>query len=202
MTKTKAILTSIAVIATMATAVPSLAQSSAAEMLEQARERAREIEELKAVLNGPDQNMRLAVFDIMANSGDEATRQIALDAGLASADSLMQSMAFKETIMSMDRLVLTVEPVSRQPQAGQDAAQAWIVKYGNTFTMAMPKKDKAAGKFWAAGNQLGQVNGIVITFKYLYHTGTLTLQDDATIAGEITLYHSGYGKFTATSRIR
>jgi len=66
------------------------AQTSAAEMLEQARARSRDIEELKAVLNGPDQNMRLAIFDVMVNSGDEAMRQVALDLGLASADPLMQ----------------------------------------------------------------------------------------------------------------
>jgi len=69
------------------------AQTSAAEMLEQARARSRDIEELKAVLNGPDQNMRLAIFDVMVNSGDEAMRQVALDLGLASADPLMQVYA-------------------------------------------------------------------------------------------------------------
>ena len=93
----------------------AVAQTSAAEMLEEARARAREMEELKAVLNGPDQNMRLASFDIMVNSGDEAMRQIAIDTGLASADTLMQAMAFKETVLSLNRIVMSLEIDKSQP---------------------------------------------------------------------------------------
>lgn len=94
----------------------AFAQSSAAEMLEQARARAREMEELKAVLNGPDQNMRPASFDIMVNSGDEAMRQIAIDTGLASADPLTQAMAFKETILGLNRIVFSLEIDTSQPE--------------------------------------------------------------------------------------
>lgn len=178
------------------------AQSSAAEMLEQARERAREIEELKAALNGPDQNMRLAVFNIMVNSDDEATREVALEAGLASTDSLLQAMAFKAVIMNLDRLVLTVEIDKSQPKAGLDFAKEWLDTNGNTYTIDMPKKDPATGTFWISSGSKGEVSGTIITFQYGYNTGTLQLIDEVTVAGKVRFHRRGYSAFQATARIR
>lgn len=178
------------------------AQSSAAEMLEKARARARDMEELKAVLNGPDQNMRLAAFDVMVNSGDDAMQQIAIDIGLASADSLLQAMAFKKVIMGLDRIVLTLEPVEDQPEEGRTAAQNHLAAAGNSYVIEMPKKDEKAGTFSVNSSSNGEVSGTILTFKYQYDSGMLELQDDATVNGQVTLYKSGYGKFDATARIR
>ena len=125
----------------------AIAQTSAAEMLEQARARAREMEELKAVLNGPDQNMRLASFDVMVNSGDEAMRQIAIDTGLASADPLMQAMAFKELVLSLNRIVMSLEIDKSQPAEIQAKSQAFLDAHGNAYALTIVKSDKKTGIF-------------------------------------------------------
>ena len=127
--------------------IPDYAQTSAAEMLEQARARSREMEELKAVLNGPDQNMRLAAFDVMVSSGDEAMRQVALDLGLASADPLMQAMAFKETILSLNRIVFTLELDTSEPDTVQQKAQAYMNSNGTTYEFPIATVDRDTGTF-------------------------------------------------------
>ena len=181
---------------------PVYAQTSAAEMLEKARARSREMEELKAVLNGPDQNMRLAAFDVMVGSGDEAMRQIALDLGLASADPLMQAMAFKESILSLNRLVFSLEIDTREPEAVQQKAQAILAAKGSTYTIAVTKPDRKTGVFTIKTSHQGQVTGTTLTFKNGYDTGQLDLVDETTIKGQVSLYKGGYGGFIATAKIR
>ncbi len=180
----------------------AVAQKSAAEMLEEARARAREMEQLKAVLNGPDQNMRLASFDIMVNSGDEAMRQIAIDTGLASADSLMQAMAFKESILSLNRIVMSLEIDKSQPANIQEGAQKILDAQGSSYEIPIIETDRKTGIFKIYSSYKGQVSGLEITFKYSYDTGTLSLVDETTIKGPVMLYKGGYGGFIATAKIR
>lgn len=181
---------------------PVYAQTSAAEMLEQARARSRDMEEMKAVLNGPDQNMRLAAFDVMVRSGDEAMRQVALDLGLASADPLMQAMAFKETILSLNRIVFTLELDTTEPDSVQQKAQAYLNSNGATYEIPIASVDRDTGVFTIKSTHTGQVNGTTLTFKNGYDTGQLELVDETTIKGKIKTYKGGFGGFTATAKIR
>ena len=192
----------IATVTMLFSPLPAHAQTSASEMLEQARARSREMEELKAVLNGPDQNMRLAAFDVMVNSGDEAMRQVALDLGLASADPLMQAMAFKETILSLNRLVFTLEIDTSEPASVQEKARAILESNGSTYSIPVTKPDKTTGIFTIKTSYQGQVNGTNLTFKYSYDTGQFELVDEMTIKGTLTIYKGGYGGFIATAKIR
>ena len=88
-------------------------------------------EELRKVLNSPDQNMRLAVFDQMVKSGDEAMKLIAYEAGLASADSVMRTMAFKAVLMSQDKLHLTLAVDRSAPKPIQEASEKYLAKNGS-----------------------------------------------------------------------
>ena len=181
---------------------PASAQSSAAEMLEKARARSRDMEELKAVLNGQDQNMRLATFDVMVNSGDEAMRQVAIEAGLASADPLMQGMAFKESILSLDRIIKALEIDTSQPQEIREKAQAILNSTGSTYNLPIIDTDRKAGTFKIYSSYKGQVTGTTMSFTYNYDSGQLDLVDERTIKGPIRLYKGGYGGFIATAKIR
>ncbi len=182
--------------------VPVHAQSSAAELLEEAPARSREMEELTAVLNGPDQNMRLATFDVMVNSGDGAMREIAIDSGLASADPLMQAMAFKETILSLNRIVFALELDTSQPETIQQKAQAYLNSNGTRYELPIAKVDKKTGVFTIKSTNTGQVNGTTLTFKSGRDTGQLDLVDETTIKGKITTFKGGFGGFIATAKIR
>jgi hypothetical protein len=178
------------------------AEPSAADMIEQARERAREIEEMKKVMQGPDRNMRLATFDVMVNSGDDAMRQVAIEEGLASTDSLLQGLAFKAAVLSLDRLILKLKIDETQSEAVQTAANKYIERFGDTYVLDMHDKDLKAGTFGKRNNNAGEISGTMLTFRYGNNTGTLKLRDEATVEGEVTLYHGGYGKFDAAAEIR
>ncbi len=202
----KKIITLVAILCTLtglfAGSTVAFAQTSATEMLEQARARAREMEELKAVLNGPDQNMRLASFDIMVNSGDEAMRQIAIDTGLASADTLMQAMAFKESVLSLNRIVMSLEIDKSQPAEVQAKSQAVLNANGNAYALPIAESDKKTGIFNIDRRYKGQVTGLELTFSYSYDSGRLSLVDETTMKGPIRISKGGYGNFIATAKIR
>jgi len=181
---------------------PAPAQSSAAELLEQARARSRDLEELKAVLNGPDQNMRLATFDVMVRSGDEAMREVAIDLGMASADPLLQGMALKETILSLNMLIFDLEVDSSQPQSIQDKAQQILQSKGATYQLPINDADRDAGTFRTKSKPGGQVSGTTLTFQSGYDKGQFELADERTLKGTLMIYQSGNGGFIATTRIR
>jgi hypothetical protein len=175
------------------------AQSAAAKILEKARGQARDIEELRKVLNGPDQNMRLATFDAMIKSGDETLKQIAYEIGLMSADSVMRAMAFKAVVMSLDNLHFTLTPDPTVPKKVQEASATYIGQRGNGFVLPLDGKDAEAGTF-RRGNSEGQVSGQELIFRAGNDNGTLTLTDDSTLAGTVRLNNNT--QFKATARLR
>jgi hypothetical protein len=178
------------------------AQDSVDAILEKARGQAREIEKLKRVLNEePDPNVRLAAFDLMVQDGDSTMHAIAVDAGLASADRLLQAAAFREAIMSLDRLHLTLSVDTSAAQEMQEKARAYLDKNGNTLVLVFKKKDRKAGTFSNA-NLSGEVTGTLVTYKHGHGSGTLELKDDNAVSGNVTVYSSGYMQFLASGRIR
>jgi hypothetical protein len=180
------------------------AQQSAAEILEQARARSQDIEELKKILNGPDQNMRLTTFDAMVNSDDPVMREVALDIGLASADSLLQALAFKSAIMGLDRVHMTLTPDPEAPKNVQEMSTRYINEQGSDYVVTLTKKDPQAGiaELGTARYKL-QVSGTLLTFTKGNESGTLHLQDDNSIKGILRgKYRNTPTQFVSFGRIR
>ncbi|MGR9046607.1 MAG: hypothetical protein ACU83N_15055 [Gammaproteobacteria bacterium] len=179
------------------------AQDSIDDILEKARAKAQKIEKVKKILNQePDQNVRLAAFDLLIQNGDPVEHEVALEAGLASADKLLQSAAFKEAIMSLDRLHLILKEAPDTPAAMQQLAKAYIEKNGDQHVIVITKKDRKTGTF--EGNHLrGEVIGTHLTFTDYHAKGTLFLKDDDSLTGEITLTPGREAiKFSASGKIR
>lgn len=183
---------------------PVLAQTSATEILEKARSQAKDFEDLKKALNGPDQNMRLATFDAMVRSGDPMLRDIAIDIGMASADSLMQAAAFREAIMGLDRLHFSLEIDPNAPEKVQETSTKALNK-GSEFVLQLGYHDRENARFaFGKGYKdnpkyMGEVTGTTLTFQYGNDSGTFTLKDDNMIEG---ILKSAKAQFVATSRIR
>jgi hypothetical protein len=176
------------------------AQSAAAKILEKARGQARDIEELRKVLNGPDQNMRLATFDAMIKSGDETLKQIAYETGLMSADSVMRAMAFKAVVMSLDSVHITLALDPSAPKPILEASTAHLARNGNGLVLTLRTKDVEAGTYKDGGYR-GQVSGLEFTFDHgSSGTGTLTLADDNTMDGVVRVGRNT--QFKATARLR
>jgi hypothetical protein len=191
------------VILSLGLAGAARAQDSADQLLEKARAKAAEIEKLKKIINEePDQNVRLAAFDLMVNKGDSVMRDIAIDAGIASADSLMQAAAFKAAFMELDRLHLTLVADPDAAEKMRDLAQAYINKNGDQYVLKFKQKDAKQGT--VKGSSLaGEIIGTRFTYTYGYGSGELALQDDDGVSGDITLRDgNNMLKFSATAKIR
>lgn len=179
------------------------AQDSVDQMLEKARARAAETEKLKKVINEePDQNVRLAAFDLMIGSDDSVMHEIAIEAGLASADKLLQAAAFKAAIMDLDRLHLTLVVDSDASGEIQKNAQAYLDKNGDQYVLAFEKKDTRAGsisgRYFAA-----EVTGTQLTYTFGKGSGTLPLKDDNAVSGDIMMKPAKQTlQFVATGNIR
>ena len=180
------------------------AQTTAAEILEKARGQARDLEELRKVLNGPDQNMRLATFDAMAASGDPTMRNVAIDVGMASADSLLQAAAFREVVMGLDSLIMTLVVDTSAPDAVQEKSTKRLDS-GTEYVLQMAYHEPKTGKFAYDSRYKdnptysGFVTGTTLIFKNGNDTGTLELKDDNAVSGVVNL---GKTQFIATARIR
>lgn len=190
----------------LAVAADGWAQS-AAEIIEQARARARQVEEIKQVLNDPDQNVRLAAFEAMVGSDDSLMRELALDAGLNSTDEVLRGMALRHAVLSLAQLTVTLAVDTAAPKAIQDSSREFLEKNGSSYVMAIDPKtrDLSTGAFNMPGNvnQRGNISGRVVTFKYSYYTGELHLQEDNTLAGTVHYqWSSNNHQFKATAPLR
>lgn len=180
---------------------------SAAEVIEQARARARQVEEIKQVLNDPDQNVRLAAFEAMVGSDDPLMRELALDAGLNSTDQVLRGMALRHAVLGLAQLTISLEVDESAPKEIQESSRAFLLKNGSSYAMTIDDKGKdlGTGAFHAAGqaSHRGNVSGQVVTFKYSYHSGELHLQDDNTLAGKVFYQWSSHNhQFKATAPLR
>lgn len=175
--------------------------ASAAELLEQARSKSRDYEELKAVLNGPDANMRLATFEVMVASGDPALKEVAMDLALAGTDTVLQALALKTLVLGQRAMNLRLEVDTSQPKDVQERAQTILNTDGDIYSRNITDSDPAAGIF-SMKQYKGQVSGTQVTFTHSYDKGTLELVDEATLRGPVILSKGGYGGFIATWTLR
>jgi hypothetical protein len=180
---------------------PTAAAASAAELLEQARSKSRDYEELKAVLNGPDANMRLATFEVMVASGDPALKEVAIDLALAGTDAVLQALALKTLVLGQRAMALRLEVDTSQPEEVQEKARAILASDGDLYSRDITDSDLANGLFMMKQYK-GQVSGTQVSFTHSYDKGTLELVDEATVRGQVTLYKGGYGGFIATWTLR
>lgn len=184
----------------------ALAQTSAAQIVEQARERARQLDEIKQVLNDPDQNVRLAAFEAMVDSGDPLMRELALDAGIASTDQVLRGLALKYAVLSLEQLNITLSLDPDAPKEVQEKSRTYLEKTGAGFVLKIDTKsvDIPRGYFQQPGNsnRTGNISGLILTFDYAYHAGELHLQDDNTLAGTIYYNYGGNHQFKATAPVR
>jgi len=192
------------IFAGLLTAGAVLAQDSADALLEKARAEAAEIEKLKKIINEePDQNVRLAAFNLMTKQGSGTMYEIAVDAGLASADKLLQAAAFKSALMKLNSLYLTLTVDTNASNTIQKDSQNYLDSDGNQLIIPLDSKNPEAGTFksmyWS-----GQVTGTHLTFKYsTNYSGTLSLKDDDAVSGAIVMTVKRKTlRYIATGKIR
>ena len=193
----------VALVSAMTAAGGAQAQESIDSILEKARAQAQETEKLKKILNEePDQNVRLAAFGLMVENGDPTMHAVAVEAGLASADSLLQAAAFQEAIMSLDRIHLELTVDSSAAQEIQEKSKDYLAKNGDALVLDLAKKERKAGTFSGRAGFKGEVTGTHLTYVLGRGSGVLELKDDDAVTGKVTVYSGAYLEFLATGKIR
>ncbi len=173
------------------------------QLIEKARAEAAEIEKMKKALNEePDPNVRLAAFNLMTRQGNGTMYEVAVDAGLASADRLLQAAAFKSAVMALDRLHLTLQVDENAADAIQKASRDYLDRKGDQYIIPLNNKDTDAGTF-KSGGWSGEVTGTQLSFVYGKQSGTLSLKDDDAVSGKIEFPEGRQQlSYIATGKIR
>ena len=110
-------------------------------------------------------------------------------------------MGFKETVLSLKSIVMSLEIDTSQPQAIQDKAETILNFIGTTYTIPIKNGDRKNGTF-KVNAYSGQVNGTTMNFKDVHNEGSLSLIDETTMRGPVRIYRGGYGGFIGTAKLR
>jgi len=171
------------------------------DLMEQARERGKYYDRIRTIINTePDQNVRLAAFDLMVQSEDPHVKSIAIEAGLASTDHLLQAAAFKLAIFDLEEIYMTLKSAESSGKKKPDYVLRFENDYANQWVIKVLNKDYQKGTF-QGGNDYGEFNGLTLNYNndYWKVRGILKLIDGDRIEG--FLYVQGY-KLLANGKIR
>jgi len=157
---------------------------TAEALKQQIQERSGKIKEFRALLNDPDQTVRLAALDVMLKSDDIAMRELAYGMGFNSADEAMRAVSLKNKFADQQMISVKISGISSPSDTQKKALADW----GGIYTFDVKTFDEKTGQFTTAGTYrkgTGQLNGTRIEFSHSYCNGAFLLGDGAVLAGEL-----------------
>tara|TARA_R110001599_G_scaffold127379_8_gene300747 strand:+ start:11612 stop:12229 length:618 start_codon:yes stop_codon:yes gene_type:complete len=199
----------LALLGALALSPSIVSAQSASELLEAARAQSKEIEELKAVMDGPDRNLRLAAFDAMVAGESSLYREIAVEAGLASTDSLLRARALAFAMRSASTLVINLAVDTAAPKSIQENSTKYLAEKRQLLTVSLSDGESSGSTLvretrddYSQGRGSLEVQGLQVQFTGYYNriTGELTLGDDGVLAGPLGT--SDNHRFIGTTRLR
>lgn len=178
----------------------SLSTTVVAESLaEQIKKRAAATAEIKALLSDPDQNTRIAALDVMLKSGDTSMRELAYTIGFNSAEDTFRAIALRNKFNELKSLTVYFD----LPESPTDKQKKTYEGWSGSLIMGINSYDEATGTIkssdqfnYKTGN--GSISGLSVNFKTNYCGGTLILNEESVLEGEITCEKT---KFLAKANI-
>jgi hypothetical protein len=170
------------------------AETTAEALKQQIQQRSGKIQEFRALLNDPDQTVRLAALDVMLKSDDIAMRELAYGMGFNSADQAMRAVCLKNKFADQKMISIMITDISSPSDSEKKALDAW----GGIYSFDVKSFDEKTGQFTSAGTYrkgTGQLNGTRMEFSQPYCNGAFTLGDGAVMTGELGCTASWSGKF-------
>ncbi len=119
-----------------------LAQAAAAPSPDKIRAQSQRMKEFRALLADPDSNIRLAALDEMLKSNEPAMRELAFDAGFASADQNMRALALRARVLSMNTFVIDLQNTAKMDD---DSWQKLVAANRPHLTFTITKSDPQTG---------------------------------------------------------
>jgi hypothetical protein len=160
-----------------------IAQTTTAPSADKIRAQSQRMKEYRALLADPDSNVRLAALDEMLKSSEPALRELAFEAGFASADQNMRALTLRARIFSMKSFILEPQNVAKM------ADEEWkrlLQKIGAkpVFTFTISKVDPQTGNIDLEHCPGGRVAGQEFAFSCSNRAAVrLRLTDGAVMTG-------------------
>jgi hypothetical protein len=170
---------------------------SADELKRSIQERAHRIAEYRALLNDPDQSVRLAALDTMLKSDDIAMRELAYAVAFVSTDPTMRAVALKHRIAGMQTVVITIASRKDASQNEKRVRDAW----GGSYAFDIGGFQEKTGRFNTSGANTegkGQVVGTTLEFSRQYCRGTFQLGEGAMLHGTLGCLSPITGEYGGT----
>lgn len=121
------------------------------------RREAAKLAELRALLADPDPNVRLLTIREVARNGDIAQRQLAIEVGLSSAESVVQEAALRAMFANVQQIVLQLAPSDGKGTSGDERA---------SLVFSVEKFDQETGRISGRNynSWSGQIQGSTFAF--------------------------------------
>ncbi|MCB1800124.1 MAG: hypothetical protein KDI82_00405 [Gammaproteobacteria bacterium] len=190
-------------IAVLAASLPTaaLADDSAEALLQKIQARADKIKEFRALLNNPDQTVRLAALDVMLKSSDVAMRELAYGVCFNSADQAMRGVCLINKMADLQTVAIRIDDIG-DPTDSQKKA---LLEWGDNYVFTIENVDEKTGRFETKGsyrNGAGQIAGTGIEFAQNYCSGSFVLADGAELVGELGCRGGWAGTFPGRIRLQ
>lgn len=182
-------------------------QVDAQQLIEDARARARRIEEAKTALGDADPIVRLAAFDAMVSSGDPLFRDVAIDTGLGGSDHALRARALVYAVLARKQLLFELTADSTAAREVLEKSREHVASNGPTLrrTVDSRKSDVDQGVVALNGGN-AIVHDLIVTLNLDNGAivGELGLQNDNTLKGTIRFKHfkTTVAQFNASGALR
>ena len=184
-----------------AVATPAAFAQTAAELKAKIQARSQNLAEFRALLNDPDQTVRLAALDSMLKSDDIAMREMAYGSCFNSADAAMRGICVKNKMSEMQTIVIEIDDFDGATEKEQKTIDNW----GGSYTFAIKEFDESTGQMQTQGSYkggTGHVTGTGFDFAQPYCSGKFELVDDGYLEGELRCTGSWGGRYPGRIRLQ
>src|SRR2546422_232333 len=158
-----------------------VAQATIAPSADKIRAQSQRMKEYRALLADPDSNVRLAALDEMLKSSEPAMRELAFEAGFASADQNMRALTLRARILSMKSFILEAQNVAKL--ADEEWRKVTNHFGGPTRSYTITKVDAQTGNIDIYQCPNGRVAGQEFSFSCGNSAVRLRLADGAVMTG-------------------
>lgn len=185
----------------LAMSLQAVAGTSAEELKKRIQARSQQIAEFRALLNDPDQAVRLAALDEMLSAEDVAMRELAFGLCFNSADDAMRAICLRKKFATLNTISVEFPKQTERSDTQAKALKDW----GGIYSFGVEKFDTKTGHFKTTGTYQqgnGQVSGTRLDFRQPYCTGSFTLGDGAVLQGNLGCWDTWAGTFPGLIRLQ
>lgn len=192
----------LAIVLTLGAAHSVRAETSAEALKQKIQQRSQNIKEFRALLNDPDQTVRLAALDTMLKSDDIAMRELAYGICFNSADQAMRVVCLKNRFSDLQTLAIKIGEIDDPTDQQAKALAAW----GGVYNCAIKDYDEKTGRFSCGGSSYyqgdGQITGTTVVLSARYCNVSMKLDEDGVLEGELGCNGNWSGTYPGRVRLQ